>query len=69
MGKILAYAFRNCMSDGTWDYNNKEELLDKGFTYFKNCYMPGVVDILEFCEMIEENGGPTCSQVVYLHIL
>lgn len=58
-----AYAFRRCTAEGKWDHDDKPELAEKGFTYFKNCYVSGVLDMLDMCLTIERNGGPTCSQV------
>lgn len=66
--QFSAYAFRNCMNNGKWDHNNRSELVEKGFTYFKDCYVSGVRDLLEMCEVIEESGGPTCSQVLFIFV-
>lgn len=54
------FAYRICGPDAVWDYNNITHMQDKGYTYYDNCFLPRLRDVINMCRDMDFN---TCMQV------
>lgn len=56
------FAYRICKSDAEWDYNNYTHMKGKGYTYYDNCYLPRLRDLINMCRDLDFD---KCMQVGY----
>ncbi|XP_031345579.1 PDF receptor isoform X2 [Photinus pyralis] len=56
------FAYRICKADAQWEYNNITNLQGKGYTYYDNCYLPRLRDLINMCKVLDFQ---TCTKVGY----
>lgn len=56
------FAYRICKPDAQWDYNNITNMQAKGYTYYDNCYLPRLRDLINMCKVLDFQ---TCTKVGY----
>ncbi|XP_018329327.1 PDF receptor [Agrilus planipennis] len=50
---VTKLAYRICTDDGQWDYNNKSDMKEKGYTYYDDCFLPRLRDLINMCKAME----------------